>query len=381
MSMASDGQLRPSVAPVDDVDPQALMTAEDESELFERVCPGRIQRATPEQGALHHPVFGYYVAAFEGFAVDPKTRFEGSSAGVLTAITTWLVASGRAPAALAAAAKTDEPRRTVPVRITSRDEALEAAGSRYAPVSMAGRSPLNDSDAFIGKPCEVAAVRALEGQSAQSDEPSRPGLSFFCAGTPGQTDTDRLVEFLGGDPHNISSLRYRGRGAPGNFEFEDVGGSHALSYAESWGVHLGRSLPWRCKLCPDGTGGAADISVGDFWRSDAAGFPVLTETEGTSVVIARTHRGAGWLSAAASDGIVSLSPIDLDVVAATQPLQRERKRTLIWRLWGRRLAGRPAPKYPGFRLLRVADLHASQILRAAGGTFKRTAASSRRAGQ
>jgi coenzyme F420 hydrogenase subunit beta len=335
------------------------------------VCPGRLVRLPGEPDRRHHDVMGEYVEAFSGEATDPTTRHEGSSAGVLTAISTWLLETDRSKGVLTATSDPRSPRHTVPVKITTRDEALRTAGSRYAPVSMAGRSDLQANDAFVGKPCEVAAMRALDSNNS-FDADRRPYLSFFCAGTPSQHDTDRLVEFLGGSPAEVTSLRYRGRGSPGDFSYTDPYGSGALSYAESWGVHLGKSLPWRCKLCPDGTGGVADIAVGDYWEADTAGFPILSETGGTSIVIARTHRGLAWLRAAANDGVITLRPLNLDKVAATQPLQRERKLTLWWRLAGRMLAGRPVPSYRGFRLSRVATRNPREVLRAFGGTLRRS---------
>lgn len=371
------GQLRPHVAHMDAVEGATARQSKAEAKLFKQICPGRVVNLPTERDRKFHPVMGEYVLAFAGEAADPDTRYEGSSAGVLTALTAWLVESGRAKGALSASSNPQSPRHTIPVRITTRAEALASAGSRYAPVSMAGKSTLRDHDVFVGKPCEVAARRELDNVTPSSE--ARPYLSFFCAGTPSQHDTDGLIEFLGGTPSTVSSLRYRGRGAPGNFEFTDAERSGSLSYSESWGVHLGRNLPWRCKLCPDGTGGVADIAVGDYWEADESGFPVLSETSGTSVVIARTHRGLAWLRAAHAEGVIQIRELDLDLVAATQPLQTERKKTLSWRLLGRLVAGRPIPKFRGFRLVSVADRSPRVIVRAFGGTLRRSVSPRRNA--
>lgn len=371
LQMTDGGQLRPVVSAASPDGPHDPRQAKNEAALFKRICPGRVVNLPREENRKFHPVMGEYVASFAGESTDPRVRFEGSSAGVLTALSGWLIESGRVGGALTAASSASSPRHTVPIRIMSREDALASSGSRYAPVAMAGRSDLRREDAFVGKPCEVAALREFERQTNDGAS-ERPFLSFFCAGTPSQHDTDRLIEFLGGTPSRVSQLRYRGRGAPGNFEFTDDKISARLSYSESWGVHLGRNLPWRCKLCPDGTGGVADIAVGDYWEADSAGFPVLGETAGTSVVLARTHRGLAWLRAAEADGVLSLRELELDRVAATQPLQSERKHSLFWRLAGRLAAGRPIPRFNGFRLLRVANRTPTRILRALGGTYRRS---------
>ncbi len=124
-----------------------------------------------------------------------------------------------------------------------------------------------------------------------------------------------------------------------------------MSYEDSWGgKNLGRRLPLRCKLCADGTGGEdADIAVGDFWATDAkGGYPAFDNADGNSVIIARTQRGAELLLAAADQRILTLNPpVNLESVAAVQPLQAERRRTLAGRLAGRRLAGYRVPPATG----------------------------------
>jgi coenzyme F420 hydrogenase subunit beta len=36
-----------------------------------------------------------------------------------------------------------------------------------------------------------------------------------------------------------------------------------MSYADSWGGILSRHVQFRCKICPDGTGGFADVVCAD----------------------------------------------------------------------------------------------------------------------
>lgn len=364
MQLNSDGFLRPAL----------IQHRADEAEIdateaarFERVCPALTLTARRTPGQKSHPILGRYVAAWQGFAVNDELRRAGSSGGVLTALSDWLVASGRAPAVQASAMSESRPTRTVPVRITTRQEALAAAGSRYAPVSNLDRADAHSP--LVGKPCEVSAAYRLGG--GEHDAPVL--LSFFCAGTPSQHATDRLVNELGGNPSAVASLRYRGDGWPGSFKFtSDDGSSGEMSYQMSWGSRLGRELQLRCKLCVDGTGEHADISVGDYWEADANGFPVFDEALGNSVVIARTERGAEILRAAAQDGVVALAAVDLDDVARVQPLQTLRRQTLAGRLAGRRLAGKSTPRYAGYGLLSRAIVHFRANVRAAVGMFARS---------
>lgn len=344
-----------------------------EAASFNRVCPGARLVAPSARGRREHATFGPYLAAFEGFAADANVRDQGSSAGVLTALTRFLIDSGRAREVIGTAASRSTPSRTVPVRITTREQALQSAGSRYAPVSnLAAYSPLDGGQAIVGKPCEVSAATQWFDDSGETTRPVL--LSFFCAGVPAQSATNKLVEQLGVRVEDLESLRYRGEGWPGSFVATDASGNVGrLSYEDSWGAHLGKTVQWRCKLCPDGTGGHADVAVGDFWQADERGFPIFDDQQGNSAVIARTRAGLDLLESAARAGVIVLSPVDLDEVAAIQPLQVKRKQQLAGRLVGRMLAGKSVPRYRGYDLLALARPFWRQNIAGAKGAAKRSA--------
>lgn len=339
MRLDDEGWMRPVVATTPHGAPRA------EARRFRAICPGvRLDAPRPETGTTH-PTFGRYVSAWHGAAADPQTRDAGSSAGVLTALTTYLIETGRAKAVRGVAMSRQEPRRTVPVNITSREEALASAGSRYAPVaSLDALDAL--PEAVVAKPCEISALQKV--RAVREDGAAPLTLSFFCAGTPSQGATNRLIKQLGVTPEDAKSLRYRGNGWPGEFTVTDGDHVGALSYDDSWGKHLGRDLQWRCKICPDGTGEDADIAVGDFWRADEKGYPLFDDAEGDSVVIARTLRGHEILIRAVEAGAIVLAPVDLDVVEKIQPLQRARKRTFPLRIAARLLAFRRVPVFHGY---------------------------------
>jgi coenzyme F420 hydrogenase subunit beta len=351
MRLNDDGYLRPvwvDGEPDDDPDGESLRR-------FKAGCPGVAVHAPQVPGARSHPIMGPYISVWTGWAKDPDARHAGSSAGVLTSLAAWLIESGRAPSVIGAGPSPDRPRRTVPVTITSKQDALAAAGSRYAPVAVASLfddAAARSGAALVGKPCEAYAVRRSVGSGPLADAGPAPFImSFFCAGVPSQRATDDLVTRLA-EGREVSSVRYRGNGWPGNFAVRTTDGQLAeVDYEESWGKALGPHVQNRCKICPDGVGEHADIAVGDFWLSDDKGYPVFSDAEPVSAVIARTRRGHETLMAAAEAGIVELRPADLDDVAKVQPLQVQRRRTLLPRLLGRLLAGRRIPAQRGYHLL------------------------------
>jgi coenzyme F420 hydrogenase subunit beta len=366
MALDDDGFMRPHVAPSADAERSARV----EATAFRAVCPG-VGVDAPVATAHEHPLFGRYVSAWQGAATDRATRTAGSSGGVLTALSEWLLTHGEAESVTSVKADPVRASRTVPVTIMSADEARRSAGSRYAPVAALAQWPGGAEAALVAKPCEVAAARALVRERG-GVQPVM--LSFFCAGTPSQQATDDLIMKLTNRPAaSALAMQYRGNGWPGAFTVRTSDGDSAeCSYEESWGMHLGRQLQWRCKICVDGTGMSADVAVGDLWDADEAGFPVFDEGEGNSVIIARTARGDAILRAAAQVGVVSIAPLRLDQAARVQPLQRQRRQALGGRLTGRVLAGKRVPRYHGYgvgkRTLRFLPANA----RAAVGTFLRS---------
>ena len=359
MQLSPDGFSRPVRTAAT---PQAADPAVQRA--FRRVCPGVSLRPPEEAGQRFHPTMGRYLQAWSGWAGDPEVRRRGSSGGVLTALAGWL--SERGTAVVGAGVSPADPRRTVAVTITSREEALAAAGSRYAPVSVAQHEP---AGAVVGKPCEVSALRSLAGVRA---EPEPVYLSFFCAGTPSQHATDALVRGLGvedGDP--VEDLWYRGRGWPGAFSVVSADRTATLSYDQSWGQHLGPAVQWRCKLCPDGVGEFSDITAADYWDVDEHGYPSFAEGDGRSAVLVRTRRGQQVLAEALAAGVVQLEPLDLDALAQVQPLQVQRRSTMAGRLLGHGLAGRRLPTYRGFGLVTLAVAGWRSNVRAARGTRRR----------
>ncbi|TDS82635.1 coenzyme F420 hydrogenase subunit beta [Nesterenkonia aurantiaca] len=377
MRETSDGFLRPKV------ERAAAPSDKAEAARFRNMCPGlRVSAPAVEPGGQLHGLFGRYHSVWRAWSTDPVIRTAGSSGGVLTALVSWLIDSGHVSQASGVSASESSPKRSVPVRIMSRDEALASAGSRYAPVGALEGASLDSKSALVVKPCEAVAARSLTGRADEDGESSGPVLlSFFCAGTPSQNATESLVEEIGLDPDRLKSLRYRGDGWPGHFKAEDTDGHRSqLTYVESWGSHLGRDLQTRCKLCVDGTGESADIAVGDFWDTDDRGYPLFEEQEGISVAIARTRRGQELLMEAAEAGVVILESLEMDRLVPVQPLQVKRRQTLPGRLLGRSMAGFPTTKYPGYGILSNLFRGNLKLYKSALGTFRRSIGSRLRGG-
>lgn len=365
MSLNAGGYLRPQFVGERSPVPGA-------ADVFARSCPGMVV-SSPQRdpAARRDPMLGSYLGVWAASAVDPEIRRAGSSGGVLTALHAWLLSEGRVARITGVAAESQNPRRTVAVTITTREQALAAAGSRYAPVAgLDNDDVLRPGSAVCGKPCEISALRLAAPHLAVGEGPLL--LSFFCAGTPSQHATSALLRELGvGDDRPVDHMRYRGDGWPGRFRVRAGDLDASTDYDDSWGRVLGPTTQWRCKICPDGVGESADIVCADSWNTDERGYPVFTEGDGISALLARTARGLQAIQDAEAAGVITLAPLQLSQLAKAQPLQVGRRRHLFARLLGSRLAGRLPPRFRGFGLIRLTLRHPREAVRVARGTFRR----------
>ncbi|MFN3938081.1 MAG: Coenzyme F420 hydrogenase/dehydrogenase, beta subunit C-terminal domain [Gemmobacter sp.] len=345
MRLDTSGFLRPGLR-------GAVTPAEDEA--IARICPGLGQQVAA--GARRDdPLWGPFVALHTGHATDAALRHAGASGGGLSAVAAWLLDSGRVDAVIQTAADPGNPLGNRTVVSRNRAEVLAAAGSRYAPAApLEGlRTHLipGARHAFVGKPCDVAALRALMAEDPGLGAAIPVVLSFFCAGTPSLRGARAVVERMGADPEAVRAFRYRGMGWPGRARACLADGStREMSYHDSWGMILSRYVQHRCRICADGTGVAADLAFADAWEADAEGYPLFEEAEGRSLIVARNEQGMALLDAAVAAGVLAIERFDPAALAAIQPGQRKRRQAVLARLAALRLSGRPVPRYRGLGL-------------------------------
>jgi coenzyme F420 hydrogenase subunit beta len=345
MQTEAPGYLRP-------VQHGYLSSADDA--LIAAICPGLGQVVEPA-GRQDPVLWGPYVSMQTGWANDHALRHAGASGGGLSAILAGLLAQGHVDAIAQTQAAPDLAIGNISVIATDLDGITQAAGSRYAPSAPLDNLRALQADgrrfAFVGKPCDAAALRALIEVEPDFSRVFPVILSFFCAGVPSHAGGRAVLKALGTTEAETKSFRYRGNGWPGKATATLHDGSErSMSYHDSWGKILSKHVQHRCKICADGTGVAADIVCADAWESDAEGYPVFAEAEGISLIVARTTKGAELLAQVKAAGHVETTPFDPESLAAIQPGQRERRRALLARLWALKLVGRPVPRYKGLQI-------------------------------
>ncbi len=348
-----------------------------------QVCPGieLTRNCDPNTPGLIKellPAWGPVLGVWEGYAADPQIRFEGSSGGLATALAAYAIEKAGMYGALHITARQDVPYLNHTVLSRDRQGLLAGAGSRYAPASPCDGLPKIEEAAgpcvFIGKPCDVAAVRKAAVLRPSLGEKIGLTIAFFCAGTPSTNGTLTMLKQMGvNNPSCVRSLRYRGRGWPGlaTVEYQDETGKiqqRQLTYEQSWGDILQKYRQWRCYICPDHIGEFADIAVADAWHR-----PVGEHQPGRSVLIARTERGKNFIQKAMHDDYVKIKAVGSDILPACRPGQAAAQGNLWARIKTLKVLRIPTPDYNGFDLLKLykSQLSTRQKIQSVISTIKR----------
>ncbi len=335
------------------------------------VCPGTRVDGLPDglisDGATVDPVWGPWRRIALGWAGDPVVRYEGSTGGVLTALAQYLLNTRRVDFILHVKASTVEPMFGEATLSFTDADVLGAAGSRYGPTApLLGVHDALDRGqpfAFIGKPCDIGALRNLARHDSRVDELVRYWLTPVCGGWGTPIFARDFLERMGVDADELTGFRYRGQGCPGPTRVETAAGAVEAHYLDYWGDDASQwSLPWRCKICPDGIGEAADIAASDAWPGGAPTREGSVDDPGTNAIIARTIVGQELMEAAERDGALV---IERDVGPAEmsefQPHQVRKKVAVAPRLQGIADEGRIVPRFEGLRLDRLAAEQPVQV--------------------
>lgn len=375
MAMAGPGYLRPVLAEAPDAGEEAL---------FATICPGaQVAMPAPPAGSADPVDFGPVLAVRTGHATDPDLRHRASSGGALSAMLQHLLAAGpegpdkAARYVLHVGADPEVPWLNEVGLSQDAGAVAERAGSRYAPSAplamLVACLDRNERFVVVGKPCDIAALRAYARHDERVDRLVVAMIAFMCGGVPSEAGIRALLARMEAPAEAVRQFRYRGNGWPGYATAALASGeTRQISYARSWGEVLSKHMQFRCKICADGTGMSADLVCADAWYGDARGYPLFDEQEGRSLILARTPRGLALLEASQAAGRLEAAPATMADVLAMQPYQARRTRLTLSRLLAFRLTGQAVTRYVGFALLRAAwRAGLAANLRSFGGAFLR----------
>lgn len=320
------------------------------------VCPG-VEVAHSSSVGLTAAIkslarsWGPILEVWEGHASEGSVHYEGSSGGLASALALYCIEKAGMAGVAHVGNDATTRYRNKSVFSRTRSDVLGGIGSRYSPASpcdnLGAIANAPGPSAFVGKPCDIEGLRKVKRLRPDIAERVGVAIGIFCAGTPSTQGTLDLLAHYGVDPHDVDTLKYRGRGWPGSFSVRLKGSSDwrdLATYQEAWGF-LQRYRPYRCYLCPDSTSEFADVSCGDPWYKEIADGDL-----GSSLVLVRTDIGRKIVQGAMRDGYVRLRPVQPEVLDRSQR-ELQLKRGAIWgRILALRALGVPAPRLQGFHL-------------------------------
>lgn len=318
-------------------------------DFFHSVCP-----VFYYEDFNKYDVWGKIDRAYIGYSANPTIRFKAASGGALTGICLYLLEKKMVDGIIQITSDSNNPTKTITVVSTTAEEVKERCGSRYS-ISVPLENILQIIEpgkqyAFVGKPCDVMALRRYLKINVKLNDQIKFLLSFFCAGEPSVDAQKKLLNKMNCSYEECKSITYRGNGWPGYTTIiKKDGSSEKIAYKIAWGEYLGRDLRNICRFCLDGTGEAADIVCADFWYLDKNGNPDFTEHEGRNIIISRNIVGTKILDEAIADGYLVCKSDFTEEISTEfqkyQPAQYKRKGTMNATICAMKLCGRSTPNY------------------------------------
>lgn len=316
-----------------------------------KVCPG----AAINYKELNIDIFGKepydnmignYLNCYTAYATDCGIRYNSSSGGLVTAILIYALEQGIIDGALVTRMKKDKPLEPEPFIARTKDEIIEASGSKYCPVhANTALKEIIDVDgkyAVVGLPCHINGIRKAEKINMNLHNRIVLHLGILCAKTISFTGTENLLQRKKIYKDDIQELWYRGKGYPGGMtiKFKDDW-ELFLEKKDYYDVEFSRFTPNRCLLCCDHSSELADISFGDAWLPEI----IRTDHIGTSIIISRSIYADEILDQMLKRGQISLNSLDIDDIYVSQGGFSFKKKTLSARLVIWNLFGHSVPNY------------------------------------
>ncbi len=266
------------------------------------VCP-RYELARP---ALEESVFGrskkpeeevgIYRRMVIAQASEEKVLQACQDGGVVTALLTYAFENGVIDGAAASGLSQDKPFYPIPRLVTTPEEVLQCAGTRYtySPNLLAFQEGINQnkkSMAFVGLPCQIQALRKTEENLLKYVNPLRFAVGLLC--TESFTYEGLMEKHIQGklgiDLHDVKKVNIKAKVlvTTKSGEVKVIPLKEAKQYTRK-----------SCHICTDFSSELADISVGGLGLS------------GWTFTILRTGKGEELFDDAVRKGFLKTRPVE-----------------------------------------------------------------------
>ena len=332
------------------------------------VCPGVIIEGLPKElvdkNTKYDLLWGYYLSLFYAWSTDKKIRYESSTGGLLNGLSLYLLDTNKVNFILHTATNPEKPMRSVSRFSYNKDDLLNANScSRYGPASPLDKFhealDLNQPFAFVGKPCDISAIRQLSKTDERVNKLCKYLLTLVCGGSTEFTKSQDFIESFKVKEDELTIFRYRGFGNPGKMYIKTKDGrEHDREYNSFWGEESTWRVHFRCKICPDAIGESSDVAALDTWRG---GSP-KGEDEGFNAAIVRTKKGLDLLNDAIKAGYIKKGEeLKIEDINDFQPHQVNKKKAVYARHKGMRQKNISTVNTNGLRIRELYDLNSKEF--------------------
>ena len=332
------------------------------------VCPGVIVEGLPKElvdkNTKYDLLWGYYLSLFYAWSTDKKIRYESSTGGLLNGLSLYLLDTNKVNFILHTATNPEKPMRSVSRFSYNKDDLLNANScSRYGPASPLDKFhealDLNQPFAFVGKPCDISAIRQLSKTDERVNKLCKYLLTLVCGGSTEFTKSQDFIESFKVKENELTIFRYRGFGNPGKMYIKTFDGrEYDKEYNSFWGEESTWRVHFRCKICPDAIGESSDIAALDTWRG---GSP-KGEDEGFNAAIVRTTNGLDLLNEAIKAGYIKKGDdLTIEDINDFQPHQVNKKKAVYARHKGMKKQNIPTLSTNRLRIKELYDLNSKEF--------------------
>ncbi len=335
---------------------------------IKNTCPGVVVEGLPEKEIIKNSnkdiIWGEYHSIFYAWSTNSKIRYQSSTGGLLNGLSLYLIESKKVKFICHTSSVPDKPMRNYSKFSYTKDDLLNCdSRSRYGPSSPLDKFhkalSLNEPFAFVGKPCDVSAIRQLSKIDDRVDKLCKYLLTIVCGGFAEFTKSQDFIESFDVKEDELSVFRYRGFGNPGKMYIKTKNGKeHDKEYNSFWGEESTWRVPFRCKICPDAIGESADLAALDTWEG---GSP-RGEDEGFNAAIVRTQKGLDLIKDAVNAGYIETgNDVSIDEINDFQPHQVKKKKAVYSRFQGLINKKLPSIRTERLRIRQLSELNSEEF--------------------
>lgn len=267
-------------------------------------------------------------------AANSQIRTKASSGGFITTLASYMLDQNMVDGVICTQQDIGNPLNNKVVIAKNNQEVFNATASRYSPASVC--MPLKKilkaqgKYMFVGKPCDINGLRKLQAVFPMLKTNILLTVGLFCHHTPSRAALCNILNSQGVLPQEVTSIKFRGGGWPGNFEItcgDQV--KVKMTYFDAWNKYFSniKYIPVRCLLCRDVTAEQANFSVGDPWGKE-----FREENLGNSAVIIRNSVAEGIYQKLVDQKQIISRDITLqDVMRYQHNLLVKKTNSILWR--------------------------------------------------